>query len=60
MAFQERVFSGVQPTGNLQLDEALYGAEIVAEMQIAGRLHAGKHPFLKRHAPSPWQTSAIP
>ena len=44
----------------LQLDEALDGAEIIAEMQIAGRLHAGKHPFLKRHAPSPWQTSAIP
>ena len=34
----------------LQLDEALDGAEIIAEMQVAGRLHAGKHPFLKRHA----------
>ncbi len=26
----------------LQLDEALDGAEIIAEMQVAGRLHAGK------------------
>src|SRR4029077_17236771 len=34
----------------LQLDEALDGAEIVAEMQVAGRLHAGKDPFLKGHA----------
>ena len=42
----------------LQLDKALDGAEIIAEMQVAGRLHAGKHPFLKRHARSPWETSA--
>ncbi len=34
----------------LQLDEALDGAEIVAEVQVAGRLHAGKNPFLKCHA----------
>ena len=33
----------------LQLDEALDGAKIIAEMQVAGRLHAGKHAFLKRH-----------
>ena len=33
----------------LQFDEALDGAEIVAEMQIAGRLHAGKNQFLERH-----------
>ena len=26
-------------------DEALDGAEIVAEMQVPGRLHAGKHPL---------------
>ena len=34
----------------LQLDEALDGAEIIAEVQVAGRLHAGKNPFLKCHA----------
>ena len=34
----------------LQLDEALDGAEIIAEVQVAGRLHAGENPFLKRHA----------
>ncbi len=34
----------------LQLDEALDRAEIVAEVQVAGRLHAGKHQFLERHA----------
>ena len=35
----------------LQLDEALDRAEIVAEMQVPGRLHAGKHPLLeRRHA----------
>ena len=33
----------------LQLDEALDGAEIVAEMQVAGRLHAGKHQFFEGH-----------
>ncbi len=33
----------------LQLDEALDGAEIIAEMQIAGRLHAGKHQFFEGH-----------
>jgi hypothetical protein len=31
----------------LQFDEALDGAEIIAEMQVAGRLHAGKNQFLE-------------
>src|SRR5262249_3205678 len=32
-----------------QLDESLDRAEIIAEMQIAGRLHAGKDEMLERH-----------
>ena len=35
--------------GLLQLDELHDRAEIVAEMQVAGRLHAGKHALLERH-----------
>ena len=31
----------------LQFDKALDGAKIVAEMQVAGRLYAGKNAFLK-------------
>src|SRR5262249_13322603 len=34
----------------LQRDELRDGAEIIAEVQVAGRLHAGKHPLLERHA----------
>src|SRR5260221_415346 len=34
----------------LQRDELRDGAEIIAEMQVAGRLHAGKHPLLECHA----------
>jgi hypothetical protein len=34
----------------LQCDELRDGAEIIAEMQVAGRLHAGKHPLLECHA----------
>ena len=37
----------------LQLDEALDGAEIVAEVQVAGGLHPRKDLLLKRHAWSP-------
>ncbi len=37
----------------LQFDEALDGAEIVAEMQVAGRLNAGKNQLLERHPISP-------
>src|SRR5262249_23064345 len=33
----------------LQLDEPLDRAEIVAEVQVAGRLHAGKDEMLERH-----------
>ena len=33
----------------LQLHEFLDGAEIIAEMQVSGRLHAGKHTLLERH-----------
>src|SRR5579862_2330250 len=33
----------------LQLDEAFDGAEVVAEMQVAGGLHPGEHQFLERH-----------
>jgi hypothetical protein len=58
-----RQFGGLLPHGDgvqidhaidaivaiLQLDEALDGAEIIAEMQIAGGLYAGKNQFLKRH-----------
>ena len=32
----------------LHLDESHDGAEVVAEVQIAGRLHAGEHQFLER------------
>ena len=56
-------FGGILPCGDgvqvddavdavvaiLQLDEALDGAEVVAKVQIAGRLHAGKHQFLEGH-----------
>ena len=31
--------------GRLHLDEALERAEVIAEVQIAGRLHAGEHEF---------------
>ena len=44
----------------LQRDEFGDRAEIIAEMQVAGRLHAGKHPFLERHGLTPglwWATS---
>src|SRR5262249_12041487 len=34
----------------LQRDELRDGAEIIAEVQVAGRLHAGKHPLLECHA----------
>ena len=34
--------------GILQRDEPLNRAEIVAEMQVPGRLHAGKYPLLER------------
>ena len=37
----------------LQFDKALDGAEIIAEVQVAGRLHAGKNQFLERHAGPP-------
>ena len=37
----------------LQFGKALDGAEIIAEMQIAGRLDAGKNQFLDSHARSP-------
>ena len=38
----------------LHLDEALQRAEIIAEMQVAGRLHAGKYAFGEvRHVASP-------
>jgi hypothetical protein len=33
----------------LQLDKLLDRAEIIAEMQVAGRLHAGEHALLERH-----------
>src|SRR5262249_22726674 len=33
----------------LQLDEPLDCAEIVAEVQVTGRLHAGKNQMLERH-----------
>ena len=33
----------------LQLDEAFDGAEIIAEVQVAGRLHAGKYQFFEGH-----------
>ena len=33
----------------LQRDELGDRAEIIAEVQVAGRLHAGKHAFLERH-----------
>src|SRR5262249_7190740 len=35
----------------LQRHELGNGTKIVAEMQIAGRLHAGKNAFLERHSP---------
>src|SRR6476660_9693712 len=34
----------------LQRDKLHERAEIIAEVQIAGRLHAGKYPLLERHA----------
>ena len=37
----------------LQRDEFGDRAEIIAEVQIAGRLHAGKHAFLERHGLTP-------
>ena len=37
----------------LQFDEALDRAEIVAEVQVAGRLDAGKNQFFEAHARSP-------
>ena len=37
----------------LQLDELDDRAEIIAEMQVAGRLHAGKHTLLERHGGDP-------
>ena len=36
----------------LQRDELHDGAEIVAEMQVAARLHPGKHPLLEGHGRS--------
>ena len=42
----------------LQFDEALDGAEIVAEMQVAGGLHPRKNPLLNRHAQSPQRRDA--
>ena len=37
----------------LQFGKALDGAEVIAKMQVAGRLDAGKNQFLERHAGSP-------
>ena len=37
----------------LQRHELGDGAEIIAEVQIAGRLHAGKYAFLERHGLTP-------
>ena len=34
----------------LQRDKLRDGAEIIAEVQIAGRLHAGKYPLLECHS----------
>ena len=34
----------------LQCDKFCDGAEVIPEMQIAGRLYAGKHSFLEAHA----------
>src|SRR5262245_42630341 len=37
----------------LQRDELHERAEVIAEVQIAGRLDAGKHPLLEGHAGTP-------
>jgi hypothetical protein len=37
----------------LQRHEFDDGAEIIAQVQIAGRLHAGKHALLERHGLAP-------
>ena len=50
----------------LQLDEPDDGAEVVAEMQVAGRLHPGEHLFLERldgwrvHVEIPFACGHIP
>ena len=62
-----RQFRGILPHRNgMQIDHAIYAvvtplqidefddrAEIIAEMQITGRLHAGKNQFLECHHGSP-------
>ena len=63
LADRERQFARILPDGDgvqvddavdaiktiLQLDKALDGAEIIAEMEIASRLHAGKNQLLEFH-----------
>ena len=44
----------------LQLDEPLNRAEIIAEMEVAGRLHAGEDQFFKLHLWSPRPSAADP
>ena len=44
----------------LKLDEALERAEVIAEMQVSGRLHAGEDKFLKSLHPPPLRTEAGP
>ena len=42
-----------QPQATVQLDEPLDRAEVITEVQVAGRLHAGEHQMLERHDPYP-------
>src|SRR6516164_1523377 len=67
LADRPRQFAGVLPYRNgvqiddainavetvLQLDEALNRAEIIAEMKVAGRLHAGENQLLELHLQRP-------
>jgi len=44
----------------LQLDEPLNRAEIIAEMEVAGRLHAGENQFFELHLSRPRPSAANP
>src|SRR5262249_41497500 len=44
----------------LQLNEFDNGAEVIAEMQITGRLYPGKYPFLEGHKLSSCSPCCVP
>ena len=49
MAFQERVFSGVQPTGNLHLGNYLGAIKRFVELQAPLRLHLLRRRYARDH-----------